>query len=249
MAQSNLSLSFSPGSSPPSENRSVLAWAPFLWSQVAFPGRLAPSPKESCWLSWLLLIVLPGLLLYPRLNFPLFEPDEGRYAEIPREMLARGEWVVPYLQAEPYLDKPPLLYWLVMVSYKLLGVADWSARLVPALAMHASILLTFGFGKRLLGSRAAFWGALALSLAPGFITIGRLLVLDGLLTLWVTLSLFAVFEATRGDRFKWSWWLTAAVACGIGVLTKGPIALILALPPVWFYRFLSSRSIRCLWLP
>ena len=72
---------------------------------------------------------LPALLLYPRLNFRLLEPDEGRYAEIAREMLARGDWVVPHLQGEPYLDKPPLLYWLVVFSYKMFGVHDWAARL------------------------------------------------------------------------------------------------------------------------
>ena len=70
--------------------------------------------------------------------FPLFEPDEGRYAEIPREMLAQGDWVVPYLNSEPYLDKPPLLYWLVMLSYQIFGIHDWSARLVPAMAVHAT---------------------------------------------------------------------------------------------------------------
>jgi 4-amino-4-deoxy-L-arabinose transferase-like glycosyltransferase len=109
------------------------------------------------------------------MSFPLFEPDEGRYAEIPREMLARGEWVVPYLHGQPYLDKPPLVYWLVMGCYRLLGVHDWAARLVPALAVHGCVLLTYLLGRRLLGERAAFWGALALTLAPGFSSMGRLL--------------------------------------------------------------------------
>src|SRR5438132_7376652 len=95
---------------------SLLSWLPFLWSQVLFPGT-APA-KAAAWVGPLLLLLLvPGVVLYPCLSFHLFEPDEGRYAEIPREMLARGEWVVPYLQREPYLDKPPLLYWLVMISY------------------------------------------------------------------------------------------------------------------------------------
>ncbi|MBV9123227.1 MAG: glycosyltransferase family 39 protein, partial [Planctomycetes bacterium] len=172
----------------------------------------------------------------------LFEPDEGRYAEIPREMLLRGEWVIPYLQGEPYLDKPPLLYWLVMGSYRLLGVHDWSARLVPALAIHAAILLNYWLGRRRLGERPAFWGALALSLAPGFLCMGRLLLLDGLLALWVTLSWFAAFEAIRGDRLRWGWWLTAAAACGLGILTKGPVALVLLLPPWFAYRWLTGRS-------
>src|SRR5437764_4043728 len=166
----------------------VRRWLPFLWSKILFPGAARPLEPPRLW-SVLLLLVVPGVFLYPCLSFHLFEPDEGRYAEIPREMLARGEWVVPYLQSEPYLDKPPLLYWLVIVSYKLFGVHDWSARLVPALAIHGAVLLVYLLGRRSLGERSAFWGALLLSLAPGFMSMGRLLMLDGLLACFTTLGL------------------------------------------------------------
>src|SRR5262249_22673151 len=155
-----------------------------------------------------------------------------RYAEIPREMLQRGEWVVPYLQSEPYLDKPPLLYWLVMLSYQVFGVHAWSARLVPAIAVHACILLNYLIGRPSLGERPAYWGALVLGLAPCFVSVGRLLILDGLLTLWVSLALLSLFEALRAERLRWSWWLVGAIACGLGVLTKGPIILILVVPPL-----------------
>src|SRR5438045_7551709 len=87
-----------------------------------------------------LLFVLSGLLLYPCMSFYLFEPDEGRYAQIPREMLTRGEWIVPTLQGEAYLDKPPLFYWLVMASYSIFGCHDAAARLIPALALHGTVL-------------------------------------------------------------------------------------------------------------
>jgi 4-amino-4-deoxy-L-arabinose transferase-like glycosyltransferase len=238
--------------------RSFLAWVPFLWSRVLFPGppvlsyaTTGRTPIPSLLQaparvrrggSWLLLVVVPGLLLYPCLSFLLFEPDEGRYAEIPREMLARGEWVVPYLQGEPYLDKPPLLYWLVMASYRWCGVHDWSARLVPALAVHGCILLTYGLGRRLVGERGAFWGALTLTLAPGFMSVGRLLVLDGLLALWVTLALLAGFAALEGQRLRWGWWLLAATACAGGILTKGPIALVLVILPLVACRWLSGLA-------
>ncbi|HEV3204668.1 MAG TPA: glycosyltransferase family 39 protein [Gemmataceae bacterium] len=194
------------------------------------------------WRSVLLFLVLPAALLYPCMSFLLFEPDEGRYAEIPREMLARGEWIVPYLQGEPYLDKPPLLYWMVIGSYKLFGVHDWSARLVPALAVHATILLTYLLGRRSLGERAAFWGALALCLAPGFISVGKLLVLDGLLALWATLSLLAGLEAVRANRFHRRWWTLAASACGLGFLTKGPISVVLFLAPLVLHCRLTGKA-------
>jgi 4-amino-4-deoxy-L-arabinose transferase-like glycosyltransferase len=217
---------------------SLTAWLPYLWSSVVFPGR-APADRSFRWKGLLLLLVLPGALLYPCLSFRLFEPDEGRYAEIAREMTAQGEWVVPLLQGEPYLDKPPLLYWLTMLSYHVFGIHEWAARLVPALAIHLTILSVYWTGKRSLGERAAFWGALLLGLAPGFISIGRLLLLDGLLTLWLTLSVFAAFEAVRGERMCWRWWLLSAVACGLGMMTKGPIALLLLAPPLLVYRWLD----------
>ncbi len=119
------------------------------------------------------LIVLPGLLLYPCLGFRLFEPDESRYAQIPREMLQRGDLVVPTLQGEPYLDKPPLLYWAVMLSYRLFGIHDWSARLVPALAVHATILLVYLLGRRTLGERPAWWAPCARA-GTGFYRHGTL---------------------------------------------------------------------------
>ncbi|HEV2947665.1 MAG TPA: glycosyltransferase family 39 protein, partial [Gemmataceae bacterium] len=181
----------------PKSCRSLLSYPSFLWSQVLFPGE--PVPQSGFrWQSFLILLLVSGALLYPCLSFYLFEPDEGRYAEIPREMLVRGEWIVPYLQSEPYLDKPPLMYWLVMGSFRIFGEHDWSARLIPAMAIQGCILLTYLLGRRSLGERAAFWGALGLSLAPGFVSVGRLLVLDGLLAFCVTLSIFTAFEAMRG---------------------------------------------------
>jgi hypothetical protein len=222
--------------------RRLADWPPFLWSRVLFPGRGAPDAGPWRWGPLLALLVLPAALLYPSLGFHLFEPDESRYAEIPREMLARGDFVVPYLQGEPYLDKPPLFYWLVAASYTLLGTSAAAARLVPALALHGSVLVTYLFGRRALGQRAAFWGALGLTLAPGFLSVGRLLILDGLLAFWVTLALFTAFEAVRGGGLCRRWWLVSAAACGLGVLTKGPVALVLVAPPVWLHRRLTGAA-------
>src|SRR5207302_10749851 len=132
----------------------------------------------------------------------------------------------------PYLDKPPLLYWLVMLSYRLFGVSAASARLVPALAVHGCVLAAYLLGRRSLGERAAFRGALLLSLTPGLMGMGRLLILDGLLTLWVTLGLFAGWRAlllparsaSEENHFFLAsasgWWWVCALACGLGVLTK-----------------------------
>lgn len=212
----------------------LVGWLPFVWTRVLFAGA-APHSGEVGYKSFALLFVLSGVLLYPCLSFHLFEPDEGRYAQIPREMLTRGEWIVPTLQGEPYLDKPPLMYWLVMLSYSLFGYHDWAARLIPALAMQATVLATYLLGRRLVGNRSAFWGALLLTVSPIFLGIGRLLVLDGLLTLWVTIALLAGYRSAS-DR----WSLIAAFACGLGVLTKGPVAVVLVVVPLLTERWLRS---------
>src|SRR5918912_1230815 len=99
---------------------SVRDWLVHLWKGILFPGEPAARQQGHPRLfAVVLLVVLPAVLLYPCLDFRLFEPDEGRYAQIPREMLERGDWVVPTLQGKPYLDKPPLFYWLVMLSYSI----------------------------------------------------------------------------------------------------------------------------------
>lgn len=226
----------------PRSSRSLPGWLPFLWSQVLFPGRAISSAGRWHWLSVVLLLVGPALLLYPGLAFPLIEPDESRYAQIPFEMQLRGDYLVPRLQGEPYLDKPPLFYWMVAGCYRVFGVHEWVARLVPALSLHVCILLTYWFGRRWLGEASALRGALVLGLAPGYMTVGRLLLLDGLLALWIVLGLGAAFEAIRGERFRWGWWFLAAIACGLGILTKGPVALLLILPPLWLHGWLTARG-------
>ena len=217
----------------------LFGWLPIIWSRVLFGG--APvEPTTWRWRPCAAIFLLSGILLYPCVSFHLFEPDEGRYAQIPFEMLTSGELIVPTLQGEPYLDKPPLFYWLVMMSYSLFGFHDGAARLVPALAMHATVLLTYVLGRRMVGERSAFWGALLLTVSPIFLGIGRLLVLDGLLALWITLALLAAYVAQSGTRLQRGWWFVAALACGLGVLTKGPIAVVLVLMPRlvnrWFTR-------------
>jgi 4-amino-4-deoxy-L-arabinose transferase-like glycosyltransferase len=224
----------------------LLGWLPIVWIQVLFPGA-APAAEPWRWRPFAMVFLLSGVLLYPCVSFHLFEPDEGRYAQIPREMLTADEWIVPTLQGEPYLDKPPLFYWLVMLSYALFGYHDGAARLIPALAMHAAVLLTYAIGRRMVGERSAFWGALLLTVSPIFLGVGRLLTLDGLLTLWITLGLCAAYLAQTSPCLRRNCWLIAALACGLGVLTKGPVALVLVLVPLLCQRRLIPEAARISW--
>ena len=232
--------------------RTAVGWLPHLWRTVLFPA--APpgpagggTPAGRPVAAFLLVAVLPAVLLYPCRSFHLFEPDESRYAQIPREMLARGEWVVPTLQGEPYLDKPPLLYWLVMLSYRAFGVSPESARLVPAVCVHLTVIAVYLLGRRSIGGRAALWAAVLLTVAPVYIGVARLLLLDGLLTLCVTLSVVCGFEAVRTGRLKVGWWVASALASGLGFLTKGPISEILLFPPLLAFGFLNGGTARVGW--
>jgi 4-amino-4-deoxy-L-arabinose transferase-like glycosyltransferase len=221
------------------ESRSLPGWLAFLFTRVMFPGEPDADTRVRGW-ALLVVLLLPAVMLYPTLNFHLLEPDEGRYAQIPKEMLTQGSWVVPTLQGEPYLDKPPLMYWLVAISYSIFGITPAAARLVPALCVHLTILAVYLIGRRSIGQRGAFWAALLLSIAPGFVCIARLLLLDGLLTLCVTMSVLCGFEAVRTGRLKLGWWSAAAVASGLGFLTKGPISEVLLFVPLWVFGFLAS---------
>jgi dolichol-phosphate mannosyltransferase len=231
--------------------RTLATLLPFWWSQVLFQAdnhgthgihgkRRGLFPCIPC-VPWFLLLVMAVALFLGRLRAPLLEPQESRYAEIPRQMLQEGSWLVPVLHGQPYLDKPPLLYWLVMGAYKLCGVHDWAARLVPGLAGVATVLLTFLWGRRALGERAGWCGAAMLCLSAEFVYRARMLTMDTLLCLWVVAALTCAHAALRGPSLRRGWWLAAAVACGLGLLTKGPVALALVAAPVAAYRFLDPR--------
>ena len=219
----------------------AFAYLPYIWNRVLFPAA-AEGTNRIRGFSLLLVVLLPGLLLYPCRSFHLLEPDEGRYAQIPKEMVDSGNWIVPTLQGEPYLDKPPLMYWLVSLSYKAFGISEASARLVPALAVHLTILMIFLVGRRSIGERGAFWAAMLLSVAPGFLGVARLLLLDGLLTFCVTSSVLCGFEAVRTGKLKLGWWIAAAIFSGLGFLTKGPISELLLFPPLIAWGWLRART-------
>jgi dolichol-phosphate mannosyltransferase len=236
--------------------RTLATLLPFWWSRVLFAGAGAPTNPECQrrasslhrWHSGLVgsvLVLIAVCLFFLRLRAPLLEPQEPRYAEIPRQMLCEGRLLVPVLHGQDYLDKPPLLYWLVMGSYTLFGVHDWVARLVPGLAGVLTVLLTYWWGRRVVGERAGLCGALVLCLSAGFVYRQRMLNMDSLLCLWVTASLASAHAALMaGPALGRRGWVLAALACGLGLLTKGPVALVLVLTPLLLYARLEPRCAR-----
>jgi dolichol-phosphate mannosyltransferase len=159
-------------------------------------------------------------------------------------MVTSGDYVRPTLNREPFYDKPPLFYWLVAAAFHLRGTTEWAARGVPALAAWLTVLCTFFFGRRALGTRAGLLAGIALALMPLFTLCGRVVILDSLLTFFVSVALFTAREAVQGPRIRWPWWIASSVACALGVLTKGPVAFVLLAPPLAAYVWLNRDKAR-----
>lgn len=163
------------------------------------------------------------------LQRPLLPIDETRYLTVAWEMW-HGSWLVPHLNGRPYSDKPPLLFWLIDTGWLALGVQEWWARLLPLLLALASLLLVRRLARRLWPERTAVAG-----LAP-FIALGaalwaayqQLVLFDTLLTACVLLGVTGAVEAWRAPRP--GAWALLALGLGLGVLAKGPVALLHLLP-------------------
>ncbi len=157
----------------------------------------------------------------------LVKPDEGRYAEIPREMVATGDWVTPRLDGIKYFEKPALQYWMTAAAYKVFGQHEWTARLWSGLTGYLGILLVFFTGKRLFGLEAGFYAALALSSSVLYAVIGHINTLDMGVTFFMTLSLCGFLLAQHEENRRKLWMHVAWAAMGFSILSKGLIGIVL----------------------
>ncbi len=154
----------------------------------------------------------------------LFNPDEARYAEIPREMLATGDWVVPRLDGLVYIEKPPLQYWATAAAYRLFGESEWSARLYAGLCGLVTALVTAWLALRLWGAAAAWRSGIICASSLLVMVMSHQLTLDMSLTLFmtVTLAAFCLAQTARADRAARHGWMALAWASAAGAfLTKG----------------------------
>lgn len=180
---------------------------------------------------FLVAIVLIGVLWFAGLNVrALFRPDEGRYADIPAEMLATGNWITPRLDALKYFEKPPLQYWATATAFALVGEHGWSARLWTALTGFLGVLLLVFAGNRLGPPGAGYLAGLIAASSWGYILTSQYLTLDMGLTFFMTLTLVAFLLAhhdpsdARANR-RWMLVVWAAMACAM--LTKGLEGIVL----------------------
>ncbi len=172
---------------------------------------------------------------------PLLEPDEGRNAEVAREMLVSGDWVTPHFNSLTYLDKPAVFFWLVAGSFRLWGVSEWAARFPSALAALGTMLLTWFLARRMFGDDVGFRAAIILATSPLVIILSHLVIFDMTLAFLVTASM-ASFWLEDASGFQRPWldvFLFAAM--GLAAITKGPVGFLLPLLSILVYQAIRRR--------
>ena len=192
------------------------------------------TPVDNRWL--ILLLALAALALGWDLGGGrLLDPDEGRNAEVAREMATTHDYVVPHLDGLPYLDKPVLYFAAAAAAMQLLGPQELAARLPAYLATLATIALVVWFARRRFGADAGWLAGLVLATMPMVLAYARTTIFDSTLSLCTTAAVIAFAE----ERQVLAW-----AAIGAGGLTKGPIAILIPLAVVVPHALLTARPLR-----
>jgi len=168
-------------------------------------------------------------------SLPLIDRDEPRFAEASREMIERGDYIVPHFNNQLRLDKPPLAYWAQVASYKIFGQNDLAARFPSAVAAALVTLLILAWGSRIGGNRVGWWAAIIFTLSLQTFVHAKAAVADMWLVLFMTTAHWSAYELVR-DRL-WPtdqastlkhqtlfWWFVLYLSLALGFLAKGPIA-------------------------
>jgi 4-amino-4-deoxy-L-arabinose transferase-like glycosyltransferase len=190
------------------------------------PGRLSLPP-----ITFATALLVTVALSFGLGSFPLMDPDEGRNAEVAREMAATGDWAVPHLNGLPYLDKPVLYFAAAAACIRGLGATAAAARLPALLFTLATAALAWWAARRFWGHPAAEVAALAAASSPLAVGFSRAVIFDSALSFFVsaaTLCFLLAIEAASREASRRPAAL-AWVAMGFGILTKGPVALVLPL--------------------
>src|SRR3954447_8664653 len=174
----------------------------------------------------LLAACLLFIVLFWRLGDPTFwDPDEAHYAETTREMIASSDWAAPFYNERPFFDKPVLFHQLQGTAMRLVDDPEFGARLAPALAALALVAITLWFGAVMISPNAGIVAALMLAACPGVFGLARYAILDTVFTMFTFGGAACLAVAALRERPRLQW--LGYVAIGMGVQTKGPIALVL----------------------
>ncbi len=194
----------------------------------------------------LLLLLALVLIWFGNLEYrKLIRPDEGRYAEIPREMVVSGDWTTPRLNELKYFEKPPLQYWATAVAYEVFGEHQWTSRLWTALTGFAGILLAWFAGTRLFGREAGIYAALLLGSSMLYAMMAHINTLDMGVTFFITLGIFSLLLAQKEghEAQRRNWMLLAWAGLALSVLSKGLMGLVLPGAALFLYS-VFNRDIK-----
>src|SRR5512146_1465134 len=235
----------------PRRPQTLAIMSAILWE--IFPAMLAERRRA---LRLWLCAMLAAAVYLPALGRPaLWEPDEGRYAEIAREMLLTHDYVTPRDNWVRYFEKPPLVYWAEALSIRVLGPSEFAVRLPAALSSVAEVAVTAALAEAMFGAAVGLAAAMVLALSPLVFGFARFATLDPTLALLVTAALGAFWAAARAPAFEGAagrrWFLAAAALAAAGTLAKGPVALVLtgAVGPAWLLAERRGREmVRMPWL-
>jgi 4-amino-4-deoxy-L-arabinose transferase-like glycosyltransferase len=192
--------------------------------------------------SVLLILLLWAAVYFAGIFSPaLLDDADSVHAEAAREMLTRHDWSTLYTNGVRYLEKAPLLYWGIAVSYEVFGVTDWSSRLPLMLGVLALLLATYALGTFAFEERAGLYSALVLGTSIGPYIFTRFLIPDILIGLWLTLSAYCFLLSLREEKpSRLACWGFAA-SCALNVLTKGLIGLVFPFAMVGGYLLLTGN--------
>lgn len=169
-------------------------------------------------------------------SIPLMQPDEGRNAEVAREMAETNSWLVPTLEGHPYLDKPAAYFATVAVSLRLFGANEWGARLPSALCGLLILVMVHAFASRWYDRPTAALAVIVVATTPLVFAFSRIVIMDIALAVCTVAAILASFVAEEGDAPDRRWHAAGAVAVGLGMLVKGPVgALVPAAVLVVFF--------------
>lgn len=181
-------------------------------------------PKDLFFLTALFSLLFFTLLAYR----PLLTPDEGRYAEIAREMAVRGDYITPYLNNIKYFEKPILFYWLGAAAIKVGGPTIFAVRAINALMGILGCLITYAAGRLLYGRTAGLLASLILATSTLYFVMSHMVSLDLPVTVFISTSLYGFMLAVQSQHEssrRWFLW-GAAAAAALAVLTKGLIGIV-----------------------
>ena len=194
---------------------------------------------------WLLLFGFALVYLAPIACRPMIVPDEVRYAEIPREMIATGDWIVPRLNGLPYFEKPVMGYWLNALSMLVFGQNAFAVRLPSAIGAGLSALMVALLMRRMANDRALTILAPLIFLTCLEVTAtGVFAVLDGMLSVFLTMAMTAFYfaaESPHGSRREKGLLAIFGICCGLAFLTKGFLAFAVPVVIIVPYMIWAGR--------